>query len=132
MCGIQEIAEGVFAVVNGILNLETFKPIGNFTVWHVEMMAHGATVNDIARLPDAGLPNGLTVTVTSLVTTAGPIVLVANSFAGCVWKVNTETAAITKSIDDQSMKAGDMSPVGINGVPVKDGALCYTNLGLCP
>ncbi|KKZ63006.1 hypothetical protein EMCG_02622 [[Emmonsia] crescens] len=72
VCGIQEIAEDVFAVINDILNLETIKPIGNFTVWHVEMMAHGATADDITHLPDAGFPDGLTVTVTSPATAAAP------------------------------------------------------------
>ncbi|PGG99672.1 hypothetical protein AJ79_08446 [Helicocarpus griseus UAMH5409] len=124
--GIQEISPDVFAVATGIIDQLTLQAEREYTVWRVDMTADGATT-EIAKVPDAEFLNGLTVIPSS---EAATTVLVADSFAGCVWAVDIATGAVTKSIDDESMKVrGGAIPISVNGVLARGGTLYYTNMG---
>ncbi|KAL8710718.1 MAG: hypothetical protein Q9220_004736 [cf. Caloplaca sp. 1 TL-2023] len=127
----------IFYVIAGRFDLKTFKNTpGSYSVYQVDMrpFAYNARTNSIthpartrlfATFPDATFLNGATAALNA------HSILLADSGAGAVWKLNTRTAAIT-----QAIPPGDplLAPVpgkvpqnGINGLRVLDRTLYFTN-----
>lgn len=127
--GIAEYAPDTFAVITGNFSLATgANPPGEYSVWKVDMRSyHGpgtATVIKITDVPTARLLNGATV----LDHSKGAI-LIADSFAGNVIRVDTDECTYTVVQSDPTMAgvADGGIPIGINGLHVRDGKLYFTN-----
>lgn len=101
-------------------------PVGAYDIYEVDIR-HGASkaiLTKNANLPNARLPNGMTTLRAS-----DGIILIADSFAGLLYRLNTHTKQVAIAIDDPTMKAPPTSktPFGINGIKIRDRFLYFTN-----
>ena len=83
-------------------------------------MPEPARATEVARFPDAGLLNGMTV----LDPSAG-VLLIADSIKGVVWSLNVRTGATGVAINDTTMAPTE--GLGINGLHVRDDSLFFDN-----
>ena len=130
LLGIVETYPDIFYVVVG--NWSTVKlssTPGSYSVWKIEMSCFlldqgyvPAVVTKVADLPDAMFLNGMTV-----LDKESGLLLIADSEAGVVWRLNVYTKEVTQIIDDPLMKATSVPSLGINGVKVRSGYLYFTN-----
>ncbi|KAK5046704.1 hypothetical protein LTR84_007465 [Exophiala bonariae] len=143
--GVVELGHDVFYAVVGNFSVKTFASTpGSYGIFKIDLNGHavgankpghgklskltakGVVVTKVADLPDAGLPNGLTV----LNPNTG-ILLVADSAKGLVWSVNVFTGKTAIAINDPSMApnatlSGGLG-LGINGLSFDSGYLYYDN-----
>ena len=126
--GIVELGYDVFYVVAGNWSTKTFRSTpGTYSIWEVDMR-HGkpqdTKLRKVADLPEAGFLNGLAV-----VNPVCGTLLVADSYNSAVWSVNAYTGAVDVAINDTSMSIlpDAITPLGINGLFVRDDYLYYTN-----
>lgn len=143
--GVVELGHDIFYAIVGNFSVKTFVSTpGSYGIFKIDLNGHaagshtaghgklskqaakGVKVTKVADLPNAGLPNGLTV----LNPNTG-ILLVADSTKGLVWSVNVFTGHTAIAINDPSMApnatlSGGL-PLGINGLSVSNGYLYYDN-----
>ena len=129
--GIAEYAPDIFAVITGNVSGTTGKSTpGSFAVWKIDMRSYygpnTATVTKITDLPTALLLNG----AATLNFIEGTILL-ADSQAGAVIRVDTSKGTYTVVQEDATMAVNPNGgpPLGINGLRVHDGYLYFTNTG---
>jgi hypothetical protein len=105
--------------------------LGSFSVWKVDMRpfklenqkpSSPAVVTKIAAFPQALLLNGMTAL------DRNGKVLIADSTAGVVWRLDTRSGDTKVVIDDPLMKApaGGVA-IGINGLDIFESVLYFTN-----
>lgn len=134
LLGIVELERDVFAVAasnvfetsNSSINNGIFKvDLRNFSLVGNGPALSAAPTSPVALLPEAGLLNG----ICRLSPSDESTILVADSGAGCVFKVDASTGDHAIAIQDPSMAAvqGGLG-IGINGVHVYGQHLYYTNL----
>ncbi|KZP21467.1 hypothetical protein FIBSPDRAFT_860646 [Athelia psychrophila] len=119
LLGITEIQHDVFAVVAGNLSLP-----GSCSVWKVDVNHTPAKSTKIADVLPAVILNGATP-----LNENGSAILVADSGAGVVYRIDTHSGNYTVVLDDPTMKiaANSTAPFGINGVHIKGHYLYYTS-----
>jgi hypothetical protein len=135
--GITELGSDVFYVVAAApFGSDFVKTSGTSSVFKIDMNtfavdANGnvmgaATITKVADLPTAGFLNGMT----TLNVNAG-LVLIADSLNGTVYTLNVITGTYKVTIDDAKMKALStaITPLGINGVKIRNGYLYFSNTG---
>ncbi|KAL8996970.1 MAG: hypothetical protein Q9188_006441 [Gyalolechia gomerana] len=132
LLGITETYPDIFYVAAGNFSFQTMAATpGSSSLFEVDFNAFSRTKNipakvrKIADLPDAGFLNG----AVTLNSTNGDI-LIADSAAGALWKVNVRTGAVTNVIPDEPLLKpipGRMPEMGINGVHIRDGVLYFTS-----
>ncbi|KAG7006811.1 hetero-diels-alderase asR5 [Physcia stellaris] len=125
LLGITETTQDIFYLVAGNYSAATnTNPVGAYDVYEVDVRkgAKQARINKIANFPKAGLLNG----VTTLNAKKG-LILIADSGAGLVYKLNVKTRQIHVVLDDPTMDPTAAVPYGINGIHLRDGALFFTN-----
>ena len=133
--GIAEIQHDIFAVISGNWSDKTFSgTTGSFSVWKVDVRSFEsgvdgriispATVTKISDFPEGVFLNGLTLLDKNMGT-----ILIADSGAGVVLKVNTNSGEHEVIIDDPLMKPkpGVFPVLGVNGIHIHDGFLYFTN-----
>ncbi|KAL8931893.1 MAG: hypothetical protein Q9216_007033, partial [Gyalolechia sp. 2 TL-2023] len=138
LLGITETYPDVFYIAAGNFSFQTMSATPrSSSLFEVDLNTFSRTrhtpakVRKIADLPDAGFLNG----AATLNSTTGDI-LIADSAAGAVWKVNVRTAAVTNVIPDEPLLKpipGRMPEMGVNGVHIRDGRELYftsTNQGV--
>ena len=122
--GLAEIAPDIFAVVTTIFDHATVTPTpGTSRVWRVDLNQKPPAVRLIKAMPEAKLLNGATVFDRK----AG-IILLADSQAGAIWRLNTRTGAYSKALSDATMAPlpGGV-PIGVNSVRVRGRYVYYTS-----
>lgn len=132
LTGIVELQNDVFYVVTGIFSRDTLESTkGSFSVWKVDFChpdrEDEPEVTKVTDIPDAAFLNGMTV----LDHNAG-LLLISDSMAGVVWRLNVETGEATIVLDDPLMKIPPGRhgfAVGINGIQVRSNALFFINTG---
>ncbi|KAE9375081.1 hypothetical protein N431DRAFT_336818 [Stipitochalara longipes BDJ] len=124
--GIAEIEDDVFAITKG--NFSRFTGIGpeSFSVWKADFQNQDKPlISKIADLPEAVILNGMTV-----VSRGSTFVLIADSMAGVVWRLNLETAeyhsVLNVTATQPTIPVAD-GGFGVNGVHTMDGFLYFTN-----
>ena len=125
LLGITETTQDIFYLIAGNYSAATnTNPVGAYDVYEVDVRkgAKQARVNKITNFPKAGLLNGMT----TLNAKKG-LILIADSGAGLVYKLNVKTRQIDVVLEDPTMKPTAAVPYGINGVHFRDGALYFTN-----
>lgn len=136
--GIYELKPDVFYVATS--NFSETTPSDGFPstyqIFEVDVRDFAATPNGtvitpavvyrVATLPNAGLLNGVT-----SIPSQSTFVLVADSFAGKIWRVDVGTGAVSTAFEDATTRVvkGASVPVGVNGIKVFGGDLYYTNTG---
>ena len=131
--GIFELSTDVFYVATGAFNLTTLSPDGQGTgqIWRLDMAKFDACEQQeiepelIADLPQSVALNG----VTGL--PDGKTLLIAESGAGFVFRLNVETKAVDIPINNPltSVNSSAMPPLGVNGIHASEGYLYLTNTG---
>ena len=138
--GIAEYAPDVFAVNVGNFSLKTFTyEVGSYSVWSIDMRSHWRggwdgsrhpekpRAHKIADLPSAEFLNGMTA-----LSTSPDVVLLADSAAGLIYRLDTVSGAYSVAIDDPALKPNTSVPflLGVNGIhtrPGDDGHIYFTN-----
>jgi hypothetical protein len=134
LLGITELEKDVFYVIGSQISGVVAAP-GTNSVWRVNLRspcfyANGTVmtqevVSHIARFPDAGLLNGMS----RLSADDSTNLLLADSAAGAVIKLNVHTGAHEIVIRDPSMAPRpDGLGIGVNGIHVAGTTLYYTSL----
>lgn len=126
--GITELGDDIFYVIAGNFAISTFTPVvGSFAVYEVNLRNYNGTsaapVFKIAQIPGSQLANGITVLSHKRKT-----LLVGDSIAGVVYRLDIQTGTITKVIDQPLTKGTDpQASTGVNGLVVRDGYLFFVN-----
>lgn len=129
LLGIIETYRDVFYVAAGNFSTTTFKGTpGTWSVWKVDLTSDDipAPTSKIADFPDGGLLNGM-----ALLSKEKDLILIADSVAGIVWRLNVCTAEVLPIIEIPEMlpPPPPAFPLGVNGIKVRDGFLYFTNTG---
>ena len=125
LLGIAELEHNIFYVAASNFSLDP--AINTTNAWAIFKLdvTNGPTkaqATKIADFPKAGLLNGVTV-----LNRAAGTILIADSGAGVVYRLNVRTGRADKVIDDPTMKAVGAPPIGVNGLKIRDGNLFFTN-----
>lgn len=132
--GITEGQSDKFYIATGNFSIKTFEGVPNsFSVFEVDMCnfettPNGTRIRDpafrkLAELPHAKLVNGMA-------TVNDDVVLVADSIAGLVWRVDTTNGSVSIAAEDPTLKGPTAQVAGVNGIKVFNGSLYWTNTGL--
>lgn len=132
--GITEGCDDLFYIAAGNFSIQTFSGVpDSFAVFEVNMTGfttmpntthiHEAAIRKVAELPDAKLVNGIAAANDN-------VILVADSAAGIIWKVDVDTGAVSIADRDQTLKGPHPGVAGVNGIKVFNESLYYTNTGL--
>lgn len=132
LTGIAEVADDKFAVTGGIRGSFNYTEETIFTVDFsvaTEENPNATVVSTVAKLPDAVMLNGM-----AALPSNPSILVLADSRMGCLWRVDTETGAVSKAIESPYMlpTANATKPIGIDGLKIsEDGSYAYfTNVVL--
>ncbi|VUC20319.1 unnamed protein product [Clonostachys rosea] len=126
ICRLKNARREEYAVLTAIVDLET-PEIYNTTVWRVVPSAEGAAeeikpeVTKIADIPEAQFCIGMT-------SASERILLVADSGAGCIYRIDVETGMLSICHEDASMRpATRRDALGIARIRILGDYLFYTN-----
>lgn len=125
--GITEFEDDVFAVARQNLSIDPMSyAAGSSFVSKIDFRnQYEPQTTTIAHFPQAKVLNGMT--------TAEPgskFLLVADSVAGVVWRLNTETSHIDCVLNTTATRPTlpfDQAGLGVNGVHTRHGQLYFTN-----
>ncbi|MCJ1446182.1 MAG: hypothetical protein MMC23_006687 [Stictis urceolatum] len=122
LLGITEVQADVFYVVAGNYSIAAggVSTPGSYAIWKADMTKNA--FSKVADVPQGQFLNGVTALGTSAV-------LVADSIAGAIWKVDVNTGAVTKAITDPILAPDttQANVLGVNGVSVKGSTVYVTN-----
>jgi hypothetical protein len=121
--GITEIQHDVFAIAVGILpTADAAASPGSWVIWRVDLNPRTPTFAIITAIPEALFLNGLTT-----VNDHG-LVLIADSYKGVIWSLDTNTAAYSIALSDSTMLPLPLpNQLGVNGVKLQNGYAYYTS-----
>jgi hypothetical protein len=120
LLGITELSHDVFAFVAGL----TTKP-GSWGIWKADLRKSPAAVSKIADVSSGQLLNGLA-------KLNEHTLLIADSMAGVVLKLDLKTGKSEAVLDDTSMKPATTPSFksGVNGLKFQEPYVYYTNSAL--
>lgn len=125
--GITELGNDIFYVITGNFSLQTLSTTpGTYSVWKLNLAgftAGGApaSATKIADFPESIFLNGMTAF-------GGNTLLIADSSAGVVYRLNVNTGAVAKITDPLIQPTPGANPaLGVNGVKVRNGSLYFSN-----
>src|SRR3569833_189454 len=123
--GITEIQEDVFAITKGNFSLTGALAPKSFSVWKADFRNRQTpTLSSIVDIPEAVMLNGAT-TVTGK---GSKFILIADSIAGVIWRVNLETQKYDIAYTETATQPTEPFPPGFgaNGVHTRNGFLYFT------
>ena len=121
LLGIAELENDVFTFIAGV----TSTP-GSYGIWKADLRADPVAVSKIADVPSGQLLNGLA-------KLNDHTLLIADSMAGNVVKLDTRTGKSKVVLEDASMKPKTTNgsfKSGVNGLKVQEPFVYYTNSAL--
>lgn len=124
--GIVEFDDDIFYVIAGNFTLATLT--GSWAVYEVDLRhysaKHGtaAKVSKITDFPGAVLLNGI-----AALSRKKHWLLIGDSGAGVVYRLNVRTGETVKVIEDPLTKSPNRPGVGINGIKVRNHTLFFAN-----
>ncbi|KAF4624003.1 hypothetical protein G7Y89_g14172 [Cudoniella acicularis] len=133
MFGIVEFEPDVFAVIGGNFSLDTITTVPHsYSLWKVDMRPFKSDENGNIESPAAvtkiaSIPEGLLLNGATILEPGSPYVLLADSGAGTVFRVNVHTGEYKVVLSDETMTTGPGLAIGINGIHIFDSVLYYTN-----
>ena len=125
LVGITETAEDIFYVAAGnysIVAKENTPGAGDIYEVDITQGPKKAKVTKISHLPNSILLNGLT----TLDAQKG-LILIADSGAGAVYRLDVKTKEAKVVIQDPTMSPVAPSPIGVNGLKIRNGNLFFTS-----
>ncbi|MCJ1266241.1 hypothetical protein MMC22_006124 [Lobaria immixta] len=120
--GITRMGHDVFYVIVGNFSLSTFSAVAaSWSVYRVHFHPHLANlkrtkVSLVASFPDSIMLNGVMV-----LNKRKKWLLVSDSGAGVVYRLEAKTGKVIKVLEDPLMKPEKPSGIGINGIKFKTG-----------
>lgn len=121
--GIDEIAPDVFAVVVGNFTDPKVHQPGSFSVWSLNLTSpKRPNVTLITALPDSNALNGL-----ATLPGTPPMIMIADSQLGALWRVNTATGNHTKIFESCLLANTTPTNLGINGIRIFQKKLYFFN-----
>ncbi|CAO2651299.1 Nn.00g095960.m01.CDS01 [Neocucurbitaria sp. VM-36] len=122
--GITELTDDVFAVAAGNVTPSNSPITGSFAIWTIDLgCGDAAKVQKLADLPNVDMVNGIEA--------LNPhTLLLADSWAGNIVKVDTKTGAYEVALSDPSLAANfsvPALPLGVNGIKFHAGYVYYSN-----
>lgn len=129
--GITHLGRDVFYVIAGTFNISTLSAVGgSWSVFRVDVHHHHhhvkkpkpAKVSLVANFSDSILLNGITV-----LNKYKKWLLVSDSGAGVVYRLEADTGKVVKVLEDPLMKPDNSSGIGVNGIKIKTNQLYFTN-----
>ncbi|MCJ1376643.1 hypothetical protein MMC20_007886 [Loxospora ochrophaea] len=132
--GIAELEPDVFYVAGGNFSFAnlTITP-GSGAVWRVNLgnlyttnLLPASAVTLVANFPSSYVLNGMTALPPS---TSSGLLLVADSYAGLVYRLNVRTGAISTALSGSlfAAPANVTGPNGVNGIKIHEHHLYFTN-----
>lgn len=122
LTGFAQIGTDKYAVAGGVSGGYHFY---DETIYTVDFSGNlSATIGIAATLPEARLLNGA-----ASLPDNEEIVLLADSRAACIWRVNTTSGCYDKAIEGDFLAAPANAsvPIGVNGLKVRAGYVWFTN-----
>ncbi|PKX96340.1 uncharacterized protein P174DRAFT_438153 [Aspergillus novofumigatus IBT 16806] len=136
LLGITELEEDVFFVISANLSSVQGVP-GSNAVWRIDMRGHGSfsasnrtakrepPLSLVANIGSARLLNGMCRLADHDATT----LLISDSQAGRIFKLDTHTGSFQIIVDDEVLKSSSGGlQVAVNGIHVRGSYLFFTNL----
>jgi hypothetical protein len=121
--GITETSHDQYAIIGSHINLTTASvDPGSNKVFLLNFQGTNALVGDAINITSAQFLNGMTT-----FSAQSSIVLLADSGAGVLYKLDLCSRRYSIAIDDPTMKKVGSSPIGINGVKVLRNYVYYTS-----
>ncbi|KAI4861183.1 hypothetical protein F4820DRAFT_434608 [Hypoxylon rubiginosum] len=129
--GITETSPDTFVLLSAEYSGVGEPVAGSFAVWEVSFRrgpssSSTPSIRKITDFPEAQLANG----IASVPSCESDIVLVGDSFAGSLWRIDTRTGArepLIQQAPSMSAPAGGALPIGINGLKVRAGYAYWSN-----
>ncbi|KAI1101369.1 hypothetical protein F4804DRAFT_344045 [Jackrogersella minutella] len=124
LVGIAETTPDVFVLVAADFVAVGEPAPGSYAVWEVSLRGGAApAVRKVADFPEARLANG------AAHVPGGDVVLVADSFAGALWRLDTRTGRRESvlAVPEMAAPPAGALPIGINGLKVHGGYAYWSN-----
>ncbi|XXG98929.1 26S proteasome complex subunit [Hypoxylon texense] len=140
--GITETSPDTFVLLSAQYSGVGEPVPGTFAVWEVSFRSPSSSssssssspsVRKVTDFPEAQLANGIASVPScesSSSSSSSDAVLVGDSFAGSLWRVDTRTGArepLVEKAPAMSAPAGGALPIGINGLKVRAGYAYWSN-----
>ena len=123
LLGIVELQHDHFYVIAGNYSQQTnTNTPGAWDVYCVNMNIHPPAIAHTAHFLNAVLLDGMA----ALSANEG-LLLVGDAGAGVLYRVHVDTGVVEVAIEDPIMKPPQGSPVGIDGIKIRDKTLYFTN-----
>lgn len=122
--GIDEITPDVFAVVVGNFSDVGHHEPGTFSIWSVDLKKSKPNVTLITAIPEAQALNGL-----STINGTEPMILIADSVDGVLWRVVPRTKEYIKIFDSPLLSNTTVKNIGVNGIRTFQQKLYFINSG---
>ena len=122
--GIDEITHDVFAVVVGNFSDPGHHVPGSFSLWSLDMNPPKPNVTLITAIPEAIALNGL-----ATLKGEEPMVLIADSVDGVLWRVDPRTRNYTRIYDSPLLANITATGMGVNGIRTFEKKLYFINSG---
>ncbi|KAI1136845.1 hypothetical protein F5Y05DRAFT_389267 [Hypoxylon sp. FL0543] len=125
LVGIAETKPDTFVVLSAEFEGVGDPVPGSYVIWELSLRGASPAARKISDLPEVQLGNG----VTSVPSCEGDIVLIGDSFAGSLWRLNTTSGAHDSvlAVAEMAPPAGAALPIGINGLKIHDGYVYWSN-----
>lgn len=121
--GITQVSSDVYAVVVGTYSTTTFTGTpGSFSIWRLDLNGATPSAKKVTDVPQGQTLNGATT-----IPSSSSLVLVADSVAGEVYRVDVNAGTYSVAQSDASMKPTSSGALGINGLHVFASTLYFTN-----
>lgn len=129
--GITKMGREQFYAIAGNFSLSTFQAVpGSWSLYKVDLRPYRpmvtkskpARVSLVASFPGSIFLNGITV-----LSKSKKWLLVSDSGAGVVYRVEVKTGKVVKVLEDELMQPQSPSVFGINGIEIWNDQLYFTN-----
>lgn len=136
LTGIYELSPDTFVVAGGYWTitdpaLRSPQLLGlyevdmrRFAAWPNGTVIREAGVRQVASLSKGGLLNGV-----ASVQEYSSFVLVADTFAHVIWRVDILTGSAKVALNDSTTAGTSASPTSVNGIKIFNSTMYYTNTG---
>ncbi|KAF2270928.1 hypothetical protein CC78DRAFT_6319 [Lojkania enalia] len=123
LVGIAEISPDVFITAAGTWNFSTGDIISSASIWRVDLRKNAPEARLVVTVPESNLLNGV-----AALPGCNNAVLVSDTFAGIVYKINVKERNYEPVIQDPLFAPPDAVPsLGVNGIRIHGGYLYFVN-----
>ncbi|KAI1453108.1 hypothetical protein F4805DRAFT_444733 [Annulohypoxylon moriforme] len=125
LVGIAETKPDVFVMIGAEFRGEGDAVPGTFAIYEAAFKGENVTTRKVIDFPEAKLANG----VAAVPTCGNTVVLIGDSYAGSLWRLDTKTGKYESvmAVTQMAAPADGALPIGINGLKVHAGYVYWGN-----